>query len=386
MGKKLKRLRRRIELLNKAKLGLSLLKKLVAQKIVPKFETPEAFSEYMCRFYLSSAKRDSYFWNCQCGHPTNHHLLTPQGNSCLGSEECSCRNNIATTVMTIEESMPWQGNFATSYHPTFEKYIKIVAPNGILAGRGLYGLPITDISDVLNMFDSWGKSREKSYDSYSMNIAYASAFFAQVRGKGIKLPLLETYLGQKVFYEDSDDRQYFNERYKKKKWRHIPLEERYLEIEKSLSDQAEMLQDLRVAELVAGSIKNSEAKFTDKISYKHAAKILSSLLIVSKIPHSYLKSFGGDSESGILQEAELLVRPCAEQCIEKVFVLCPFNLDAPKATLKERITYCLSYYLEKSRGRAESYILHSQIKCQPPFKMKLVTQPPTTHIWYKIYG
>ncbi len=69
----------------------------------------------------------------------------------------------------------------------------------------------------------------------------------------------------------------------------------------------------------------------------------SSALIIYKFPTNKLVSFGGDSESGALHEAELKARACWK-CVDRIYVLSRKRVGTPVGT-KEREEYGLSAYL-----------------------------------------
>ena len=353
-----------------------ILRYLVATGEHPTFDRPEAFSEYLCKFWLPSLKkergrdRDGYF------------------------EKFAFQNEITNDVIEIHKLMPWQGG-SGNYQRAFREYMRIVAPDGVIAARGLSALPITSYSDVMTILDTFGHRKDGDGgdidDNYSMNLAYASGDFAGL-SRDVNFRYLEAYLGEKVLRTDQDDQK------RSKKWPILTPRELIDQLQESETaekypkETLQRLQQIRAAKLVATSMLESGAKPTERGVGEHAKKTLSSMLIVAKVLPQYLKSFGGDSESGVLQEAELKVDPLCTvsgSCLQHVFVLSPFKLDAPRATLAERKKWCLSYYYEwkPSKKAFETYYLHPGVKCDDrrvANRFNLIREVPKTHTWYRI--
>lgn len=78
-----------------------------------------------------------------------------------------------------------------------------------------------------------------------------------------------------------------------------------------------------------------------------------SVLVTYKLPPGNVRSHGGDSESGPLNEAELRASKC-EGCVDRIFIGGQRSLlpRMPAATDLERRRYCLSMYLKASRPGA----------------------------------
>lgn len=79
-----------------------------------------------------------------------------------------------------------------------------------------------------------------------------------------------------------------------------------------------------------------------------------SVLVTYKLPPGNVRSHGGDSESGPLNEAELRVTKCG-QCVDRIFIggqraMLPPRIEPP--TDQERRLYCLSMYLKATRPTA----------------------------------
>lgn len=329
--------------------ALKQLKLLVDTGKFPLLDRPEAYSELLCRYYLPEKIRGE-----------------------------------SNAIHRIEENFPWYGGRG-DYPKTFKQYMKIVAPTGLFAARGLHGLPITTVNDVKFILNSFGnREQESKYDTdnYSMNVAYASANFTAIKPR-VNRRYVEYFIGNlessaiKAKKSTSTaDRKAFTSKDAEK-------------LAKGKDKESiDHYQQFRAAKLVAEVMSYEGANKSVKTANEFAAALLSSMLIVAKIQPKYLRSFGGDSESGPLLEAEVWADPqCSvTDCAQHIFVLCPFKLALPRATTAERKKYCLSYYQEWSTGEWYNHYLHPSVKCKDRIvasKFKMINKVPSGFTWYK---
>lgn len=70
------------------------------------------------------------------------------------------------------------------------------------------------------------------------------------------------------------------------------------------------------------------------------------MLIVSKVLPKNITAWGGDSESGLFNEAEIHVGPCEPKCVQSVFLCSNAKPSFKKATKAERTSYALDEHIE----------------------------------------
>lgn len=110
------------------------------------------------------------------------------------------------------------------------------------------------------------------------------------------------------------------------------------------------------------------------------------VVIISHAAPKDLLSFGGDSESGETDEAEVYVRYCEPRCVKHLFVASTRKLGTP-VSAKLRRYYALDEHIEV-RGRKTSswddgpkLILHPDVKTQ---RGRLVRHLPDEWTWYEV--
>ena len=218
----------------------------------------------------------------------------------------------------------------TDYKKAFRKYMHIVAPYGLLAFRGLHQIYAENVHDLLAQISD---TREH-HTSWSMNVAAASGGFSFA-------PYCHSRSQVGAMVEET-----------------IPYN----------------------LDFARPSNRDRNAMFDQK-----CRKLGTGVLFVARIPQKYLISFGGDGESGPMQEAEVHVKSTLpDKYIEHIFARSPFALDAVFVTEEERKKYCLDFYYDN-----RPKYLHGLVDCDLP-GFKLVTEPKDVHKdlakhrWYRL--
>ena len=186
-------------------------------------------------------------------------------------------------------------------------FFRITCPEGVWVARGYHTLPVTNARDVCDIVFS-SPEDERGRSSYSLNIAYAAGWFARPLPRAADFIIPHLFPSRK---HDDPIRAYLAER-----WR--PIVSKWL---------------------AAQGLPFTPSNAAKAIAYNDVA-----VLAVTHLGHDQITGFGGDSESGFLNEAEVYVRTQPQSAMKKIFALAPFKLDAPLATEKERKVYCLSYH------------------------------------------
>lgn len=196
------------------------------------------------------------------------------------------------------------------YQKAIEIWQKTVAPGGLPLTRGLHGLVIPDRWSA----HAYYRATRRDKNFFSLNAAYVGAdFSAPVMPRDLNRLLrgkkhAELRLSYKNFTKDTSG------------W-----------VQHAMAKAAkEALDDQGVH--VNGDTLN-----------RAAMAMQSTMLIAYRAKPGYAFSFGGDSESGFMTEAEMYVKRC-DPCLEGVFVMSPDEIDAPLATLAERKRFCLSWW------------------------------------------
>jgi len=346
------------------------LQKMINNGTFPRFDTPSGFSEFLCQAYVPKFKTDNK--DLEAIEREQNDIID---QVCEGIKSKKKYQKDATSfyldALEIAERLPRYielkkmqksksgplnpevedihnkiDNLIQSgrdYKANFQRYTKIVAPTGMYAARGLHSFLVPFLPDLWELLVK--ASSLVSEENYSQNIAAASAMFAfpsfpfELAGTPASARPRSSFLGAPFVITDSSNDDYFKEdfgHYAQAIQRHYLHQ--YLREHGISANKTNMIQAIK--ELSCG------------------------VLIVAKIPHQYLLSYGGDSESGDLLEAEIKVKPCLDKCIQNIFVISAVQpSNSILATLNERKQYCLSYYNIAFLDTDTAVRLHADVKC-----------------------
>lgn len=266
-----------------------------------------------------------------------------------------------------------------SYQRTFQLFMRTMAPDGVWAARGLHGLSVRTPEEIRQLVIATEQKPKYGYTSYSLNLAYSLDNFALPETDRVHLIDAQDFLdGGRRFTRGLDAGGL------------IPVETD-IEGKITLSFGAKALAWLNSQGVALPrhtppppikKDKNGRRMWRER-EPSAAAKLLAQAMahietpvaIFARIPHDCLKSFGGDSESGFIEEAELHVKPCIERAVRAVYVLAPWQIGTP-ATDEQRKEAALSYYrrikiqLPDERrgmqGRLFPTVLHGLVNCKSP--------------------
>jgi len=345
------------------------LRQMVEDGQLPTFDTPWGFSEYLCQTYvprfsaneieeettlireqqqqiveaiaekLSRQKRyrkkdsmDLYFTAIELAEKDPKYQA-------LAYESQKLEGPLNPEMAEIQKSLK---NLARKNpRKTFKKWIKTVAPDGLYAARGLHSLFVPFLPDLWDFLTA--ASQVVDTESYTQNIAVASGQFT--------LPKLDSPLF------------------------HI-AEKRPLKTKKMLDLLWEDVDDYGFGYYIQNAqtyylyhyLKNKKLSWTKRNALKAMIDTVCGVVLIAQIPHEYVDFWGQDSESGDTMEAEIHVKPCLEECIERIFVLAAMKVPGAKPVpLRTRRKYCLSFYniatVEDDFYGTRHLYLHPDIDC-----------------------
>lgn len=270
---------------------LAIWQAYVDRGLIPTWDTPWGFSEYLKRVYLGEIPR-------------------------LLQVEQALRNRIWDQAdrLDAEEdervaALPRSESSYATYPqpPLLKRFLRTVAPQGfIYASRGYHNLAFTHANQVLPLLEDQWRGRS----SYTLNLARSVSSFANVVTEAsdisgnLKYVLAEgPHRGQfRPYYE-------FTRRVLR------------LWLQKQGLAETEGNWGLAYAQNICG------------------------IQVVSKVPTSSVTSFNYDSQSHNLYEAEIIVKSRSHANVVGVFVAKRGDLPGARlATPEERALYCLSNY------------------------------------------
>lgn len=260
---------------------------------------------------------------------------------------------IASDEALIDVMDAESGTWTERYKRIYRSYWKLMGSDPVPVARGLSGLCLPSEQDFwTTVFET--RRSEIPDTSYSLNVAFASRFFANLH-KSARF--------MKPSYDD-------------------------LDTDASNWARAEM----------------SWTRCAQEYMERHGGTLRKALMITEspamicsriRMPSG---AWGGDSESGSLQEAEIRVGRYPIEDIEKVFVLTT-NRIGPMATSAERTTYALGRHLEVTMkappymnywGKSLKVVLHPRTDLRDsPYvsSVKEVDEDyPLGHRWRRIHG
>lgn len=241
------------------------------------------------------------------------------------------------------------------YSGGYQKGLKVwtdaVAPNGLPLTRGLYGLVIPDRWSAQTYY----RASRKDKNFFSLNAAYVGANFAAPATMDIDLR----------FYTP-------------------PKESPSL---KDLTKDAGRWTR-NVWMNTAADMARTSGQRGLKAIRAAALAIQSSMLIAYRASPPDVFSFGGDSESGLMMEAEMYVKRC-DECLDGVFVLSAAELDAPLASDAERKRFGLSWwnaviYEDPSMTRTKKRLIYIAPDAGLPRRTQSVVEvrEPRDHVYH----
>lgn len=270
-----------------------------------------------------------------------------------------------------------------SYKRTFQTFMRIMAPDGVWAARGLHGLSVSSPAEVQSLVVASERAPKYGYTSYSLNLAYSLDNFALPTPSHVHLSAAQDFLDVGIRLRKGLDAGGL------------------IDVEEGVDDKVLMgFGRKALALLNSQGIKlpphappppirrdkkgrriwrERKPSAAVKLLAGAMAYIETPVAIFARIPHDCIKSFGGDSESGFIEEAELHVKPCIEKSVRAIYVLAPWQVGT-LATDEQRQEAALSYYrrirvqLPDERrgfpGRLLPTVLHGLVDC----KSKMIRQ------------
>lgn len=268
-----------------AKELLALWQKYARRGLIPTWDTPWGFSEFLKRVYLGEIPK-------------------------LVKLDRALDYAIADEADEIEEAILGErstrgvNRFITlPQAPLLTEFLKTVAPQGFLyASRGYHSLAFTRASQIVPFLaDRW-----KGLSSYTVNLARSAHSFARVTTSTSQNTRHANFILEK------GDRHYY------------AFTKRVLDL----------------------WLRKNNLPLTKQNWALAYSQNVCGIQVVCKVPSSLVVVFGGDSESHHLYEAEILIRSRVPMdSVVGVFVATRANLpDARLATEEERALYCLSKY------------------------------------------
>jgi len=235
----------------------------------------------------------------------------------------------------VSRQMTWR-----SYRAAFQRYMSAVAPGGVWAARGLHSVSVRTAEEALGLVEG----RWTAAASFSFNLAYAVDRFGS--------PTVSSSL----LAEN--------------------LSSGYLQARDNLPAWQATIEEW---------LNRERARPTKTNIGKAAAETQCSIVLVAKLPLSALEEFGGDSESGPLQEAEVKVSAGLPlRTLAGVFVCAPWPIRGGRvATVAERRQFALSDYtrvafISEVHGfpMPGETVLHSDVAPRAPWLKR--SSPVTT--------
>lgn len=266
-----------------------------------------------------------------------------------------------------------------SYQRTFQLFMRTMAPDGVWAARGLHGLSVRTPEEVRQLVVATEQKPKYGYTSYSLNLSFSLDRFALPERANSHLMDAQDFLdGGARFTKGLDAGG-------------LVSAKPGIEDKITLSFGAKALswlnaQGIRLPRYSPPPPVRKDAQgrriwrerkpsAAAKLLAQAMAHIETPVAIFARIPHDCLKSFGGDSESGFIEEAELHVKPCIERAVRAVYVLAPWQIGTP-ATDDQRKEAALSYYRRVQiqlpderrgmQGRLFPTVLHGLVDCKSP--------------------
>jgi hypothetical protein len=255
------------------------------------------------------------------------------------------------------------------YRRVFETWAISIAPSGFVCARGLHGLgflPGDDIpGTIFGRNPRKGDGRKKDYDYFSLNIEYSIFHFAtQYLDK--LYPTVSDLWARAASAIDPDAAKYAG----------VWVRDRVSKEELAYRD--------------AQAAKRGEARTPawQEVPKRTKDAILASqcpVLIVAHVDAGDMKGWGSDSESGETMEAEVYVKHCEPDCIEKLFVASSGRGLGTPVKADERRYYGLDEHLVV-KGKAYSYFDAPNLLLHPDTQAKgrLVKNLPDGWKWYEV--
>ena len=302
------------------------IKALVESGVFPRWDTVTGFSEFMCETHFPAMRpgREELIRELERLKRRQNRIIPDTKESTLiwsQLEDEIYDINLELSIpknkfmRDIVEDMNWTKK-------TLKDFFKIVAPDGLIAGRGLHGMAFPTVEYIWELLYASEELKKREKDPYnqaenfSLNLAASAQLFALPRTH-----LWSSYTSMK-WLKGAPERA-----------------KRRQEI-----DPFYGVEDDFNTHLIE-SAKDMDLKPTKKNLLEINRASQCGVFIVARIPNKYLIGFGEDGESHFGHEAEIKVKPCLDDCITDIFVLSPKKMPGyGPVTEEERRRFCLSYY------------------------------------------
>lgn len=266
---------------------LAIWRDYARQGLIPTWDTPWGFSQYLKRVYLGEI-------------PKLIKLDREFGNRISDQVD-----DIEAAVLGERSERPINRFLRLPQSPLLASFLQTVAPQGFLyASRGYHDLAFTHANQVVPFLAShW-----IGFSSYTVNLARSAHSFANV-------PLSEDANARSAAFILKETRR----------------QEAYYAFTKRV---------------LALWLRKNGLSDTPENWARAFAQNTCGVQVVCKVPNDLVVVFGGDSESHHLYEAEILIRSRVPMdSVLGVFVATRANLPGARfATDEERALYCLSDY------------------------------------------
>ena len=251
------------------------------------------------------------------------------------------------------------------YQRVFKTWAGAMAPSGFICARGMHGLGFLTGDDIPGTIFRRKLKGGKDYDYFSLNIEYSAFNFAtQYLDKFY--PTVTDLWARAASAIDPDAANFVG----------VSVRDR---ISKA---------DLAYQDAQAAKRGETRAPVWQEVPKRTKDAILASqcpVLIVAHVDAGDMKGWGSDSESGETMEAEVYVKHCEPDCIEKLFVASSKRGLGTPVKADERRYYGLDEHLVV-KGKAYSYFDAPSLLLHPDThaKGRLVKNLPDEWKWYEV--
>ncbi len=287
-------------------------------------------------------------------------------------------------------------DYVEGYRKMLRSYLKTFAPTGeMVLSRGLNRVAWKEGEDIRASMAAYRIRRwneeskgKPSTDNYSQNMVVGAYDFSTHRMGRRDYVYVTAALARRIveedptiLYEDIAERRVSTDPDMEVKARKSPGK-----VRKIVNGKVKMVNIPRKARPERRVLLPNEKKKIIAL----ANKLVTPTVIIVKAKHKDIEAFGGDSESGDTQEAELKVKACEPGCVEHIFVASRVKLGRV-VSAKLRRLYALDEHLEVEGkwfyGSGEPNKIKLELHPATPIgkmKAKLVKHLPKGFDWYEV--